>query len=79
MMQKKPNPALYNKMWGGNLAKSFHAQEDRDFGTTYKQSFLHSGSTTTHNNSQSSTMGNGDVSSSVSYTMTASDINIPQN
>jgi hypothetical protein len=39
-MQKKSNPELYTKMWGGNLGREKTEVEDRDFGTTYKGSYL---------------------------------------
>ena len=41
-MQKKPNKALYDKMWGGDKEQSRNAvdkPEDRDFTTTYGGSF----------------------------------------
>lgn len=43
MMQKKPNPNLFKKMWGGNMSTA--SQEDRDFSTTYDRSYLPPSST----------------------------------
>jgi Ca2+-binding EF-hand superfamily protein len=42
-MQRKPNKALYDKMWGGDVEQSrkpVGRAEDRDFNTTYNGSFL---------------------------------------
>jgi hypothetical protein len=40
-MQRKPNPQLYKKMWGGNITASNPHHDDRDFSTTYDRSYLH--------------------------------------
>eukprot|EP00602_Paraphysomonas_sp_CaronLab_P000610 CAMPEP_0185022386 /NCGR_PEP_ID=MMETSP1103-20130426/5101_1 /TAXON_ID=36769 /ORGANISM="Paraphysomonas bandaiensis, Strain Caron Lab Isolate" /LENGTH=663 /DNA_ID=CAMNT_0027554433 /DNA_START=93 /DNA_END=2084 /DNA_ORIENTATION=- len=40
-MQRKPNPELFNKMWGGNLQHDKKVVEDRDFSTTYARSFMY--------------------------------------
>lgn len=37
-MQKKANPELYKKIWGGNIEKA--VRDDRDFLTTYEQSYF---------------------------------------
>lgn len=42
-MQKKPNPELYKKIWGGNIEKVTH--DNRDFKTTYEQSYFDPSST----------------------------------
>jgi len=39
-MQRKPNPVLYDKMWGGNLKHDKAVVEDRDFSTTSATSFV---------------------------------------
>lgn len=39
-MQKKSHPELYTKMWGGNLGREKATIEDRDFNTTYGNSFI---------------------------------------
>jgi hypothetical protein len=38
-MQRKPNPQLFKKMWGGNLTSST-PKDDRDFATTYDRSYI---------------------------------------
>lgn len=42
-MQRKPNKALYDKMWGGDVEQSrkeVGRSDDRDFNTTYNGSFV---------------------------------------